>query len=65
MIFSVEPSRQSFTAMRSIAKTLIDVRDFTKLASIQPDLMQRIVDAQGAMLKAQATLRLRCRRPAT
>jgi len=47
---------QAFTALRTIASALVDVRDFTKLGTVRAELLQRILDAQGAMLDAQTAL---------
>jgi hypothetical protein len=47
---------QSFAAMKNIASALVDIRDYTKLAAMQADLLKQIVDAQGAMFEVQATL---------
>lgn len=47
---------QALTALRQIARTLLEVRDFTKLASVQTELLQRILDVQGAMLEMQVAV---------
>jgi hypothetical protein len=47
---------QALTALRQIAGALLDVHDFTKLATVQTELLQRILDVQGAMLETQVVV---------
>jgi hypothetical protein len=42
--------------LAGISRTLLDVRDFNKLAGIQAEMTQRILDIQTAMLDLQAKL---------
>jgi hypothetical protein len=55
-ISAVGSGFSALQGLRAIATTLLEVRDFTKLAGIQGDLQQKILDVQGAMLDLQATL---------
>src|SRR2546423_136815 len=52
----ISAASQSLLSLRQIAATLVDVRDFTKLAGVQTDMLQRILDVQAAMLTMQATV---------
>ena len=42
--------------LAAISRTILDVRDFNKLAGIQVEMNQRILDVQAAMLDLQAKL---------
>lgn len=53
---AISTAGQSLLGLRQIAATLLDIRDFAKLAGIQTDMQQRILDVQGAMLDMQVTV---------
>jgi hypothetical protein len=55
-ISAVSSGFSALQGLLGIAKNIVEVRDLTKLASIQVELQQRILDVQGAMLDMQEKL---------